>query len=144
MSRARVRVSAIVLVAIGAMFAFAWPYIKMEFAGSAYYTQQDSREYAFYTPELLKNMPRIAEHYRFEFGNVSGPEAQVFTVRFDNATDTSKIRSYLASAGYQPQSRCDVEAECWRTPQSKDVVTLIKYTSPNSVVVQIYRSPYIE
>jgi len=29
------------------MLAVAWPYIKMEFASSAHYTEQDKREYEF-------------------------------------------------------------------------------------------------
>ncbi|MFE8116275.1 hypothetical protein [Brenneria goodwinii] len=138
------KVLACVIVVISVGGFFAWPYLKMEFASSAYYTQQDKREYEYYTPELLKNIPRISENYKFEFGNVSGPQAHVFTVRFYGAADTSKIRNYLTSVGYKPQASCDVEAECWRTQRSKDVVTLIKYNSPDCVVVQIYRSPDTE
>lgn len=139
------RILTIVLVAIGAMFAFAWPYIKMEFAGSAYYTQQDSREYAFYTPELLKNMPRIAEHYSFEYGNISGPQAFVYGVKFEGTTETGRIRDYLLAAGYQPQTRCDVEAECWLSSRAKgDIVTLYTSDPLNMVGVQIYRTPYAE
>ncbi|QJW54979.1 hypothetical protein HL670_01863 [Serratia plymuthica] len=138
------KVLAAVVVGTGAALSFTWPYLKMEFADSAYYTQQDKREYEYYTPELLKNMPRISDNYKFEFGNVSGPQAHVFTVRFYGTPDTSKVRNYLASVGYKVQAQCDVEAECWRAQRSKDVVTVIQYTSPDSLVVQVYRSPYTE
>ncbi|KYG13890.1 hypothetical protein FS592_15750 [Serratia plymuthica] len=86
----------------------------------------------------------IAGTYKFEFGNVSGPQAHVFTVRFYGTPDTSKVRNYLTSVGYKVQAQCDVEAECWRAQRSKDVVTVIQYTSPDSLVVQVYRSPYTE
>lgn len=120
--------------------AFAWPYVKMEFAGSAYYTQNDEKAYAFYTPDLLKRMPRISDRYTFQYMNISGPQAFVYGIRFEDTTDMQKIREYLAAAGYKPQMRCETKAECWRSGQSKDVVTLYNTTSPNNVVVQIYRN----
>ncbi|MFX2609524.1 hypothetical protein [Enterobacter mori] len=129
---------------IAAFIFFVWPYLKMELASSAYYNQNDKREYDYYTPELLKNMPRTSSSYAFEYGYVSGPEAYVFTVRFHGATDTGKINNYLESSGYKHQTQCDVKAECWRAPRSRDVVTVIKYTVPDSVAVQIYRSHYVE
>ncbi|MBS1204098.1 MAG: hypothetical protein H6R25_997 [Proteobacteria bacterium] len=43
-----------VIVLIAAALIWSWPYITMEFAGSAHYTEQDSREYEFYTPDILK------------------------------------------------------------------------------------------
>ncbi|THB83510.1 hypothetical protein E1N66_15275 [Pantoea allii] len=132
----------VVLGLVGVVLAFGWPYIKMGFASSAYYTERDKPEYEYYTPELLKKMPRISDDYAFEFGNVSGPDASVFTVRYHGTSETRNIHRYLVSAGYSPQSQCDVGAECWRSQDSKDIVTVIKYTSPDSVVVQIYRSPY--
>ncbi|GLR10191.1 hypothetical protein COO59_05755 [Mixta theicola] len=135
------RVLSCVIILFSSALFIAWPYIKMMFAGSAYYTQQDKREYEFYTPALLKNMPRISKNYRFEFGNITGPEAHVFTVRFDGTTETTRIRNYLISVGYEPQAECDVKAECWLSPRTKDIVTLIKYTDTDSVAVQIYRMP---
>ena len=135
---------AAMLLISGVALAFFWPYLKMEFASSTYYSELDKRKYEFYTPELLKKMPRISGNYTFEFGNVSGPEAHVFTVRFYGTTETRNIHRYLGSVGYQQQDKCDVEAECWKSQDSTDIVTVIKYTSPESIVVQIYRSPYNE
>ncbi|MFG1174390.1 hypothetical protein AAFN90_12520 [Erwiniaceae bacterium CAU 1747] len=139
-----ITVSVIVLMLVGIGLAFVLPYLKMGFASSAYYTEQDRREYEYYTPELLKKMPRISNDYKFEFGNVSGQQAEVFTVRYQGTSETRNIHQYLVSAGYSQQSQCDVEAECWRSHNSTDIVTVIKYTSPDSIVVQIYRSPYNE
>ncbi|MFB9086166.1 hypothetical protein ACFFW8_12270 [Erwinia tracheiphila] len=66
----------------GVLYFYGWPWLKIGFAESAYYRQQDKREYDFYTPELLKNMPRITNDYSFEFGNISGPQAFVYGIRF--------------------------------------------------------------
>lgn len=132
----------VVLVLAGVALGFGWPYLRMGFASSAHYTEKNKPEYQYYTPELLKKMPRIFDNYAFEFGRVSGPQASVFTVRYHGTSETRSIHRYLVSAGYSRQSQCNVEADCWRSQDSKDIVTVIKYTSPDSVVVQIYRSPY--
>ncbi|WP_224653261.1 hypothetical protein [Pectobacterium versatile] len=121
-----------------------WPYIKMNFAGSARYTELDKREYAFYTPDILKNMPRITHHYDFSFSNVAGPEAKVWTVNFTGTDDTREIQSYLTSVGYEKQAHCDVEAECWRALGSNEVITVATFDTDKSVMVQVYSSPYTE
>lgn len=126
------------------VLTIVWPYVKMEFASSAHYTEQEKREYEFYTPELLKNMPRISTQYAFDFSNVSGPEAHVFTLTFYNVTETKAIRDYLTSSGYKLQKSCDVEADCWRNPMTTDVVTVANLLSEKGTFVQVYRSPYNE
>ncbi|AXF78802.1 hypothetical protein SY86_08185 [Erwinia tracheiphila] len=126
----------------GVLYFYGWPWLKIGFAESAYYRQQDKREYDFYTPELLKNMPRITNDYSFEFGNISGPQAFVYGIRFYGTRDTQNIRHYLKSAGYEPQTHCDIEAECWLSDKSEeDIVTLYTYSSPDTVGVQLYRRP---
>lgn len=132
-----------VLVSI-IVLAIAWPYVKMEFASYAQYTEQDTREYEYLTPDLLKNMPRITKDYRFEYGNVTGPEAHVFTVHIYGTTDSSTIRDYLRVQGYEPQKVCDVEAECWRSHKNSNVVTIAKFVSPEEVFIQLSQSPYNE
>lgn len=134
-----ITVSAAVLVLAGVALAFGWPYLKMGFASSAYYTERDKREYEYYTPELLKRMPRISNNYEFSYSNISGPQAFVYGVHFYGITDTSKIRDYLISKGYEPQKQCQTEAECWRSPQSKDVVSIYGLAKPDLVGVEIYR-----
>lgn len=132
-----------VLVSI-IVLAIAWPYVKMEFASYAQYTEQDTREYEYLTPDLLKNMPRITKDYRFEYGNVTGPEAHVFTVHIYGTTDSSTIRDYLRVQGYESQKVCDVEAECWRSHKNSNVVTIAKFVSPEEVFIQLSQSPYNE
>ena len=51
-------VLAILVVCVIGLF-FGLQYFKMEFADGADYTEQDKREYDFYTPELLKNLNAI-------------------------------------------------------------------------------------
>lgn len=116
-----------------------WPYVRMEFASSAYYTEQDKRSYEYYTPELLKKIPRISDDYKFEFGRITGTEANVFTVKFYGVTETHSIRNYLKSEGYELQTSCNVEAECWESRATTDKVTVGNIHSQKGVFVQIYR-----
>ncbi|MCY9847255.1 hypothetical protein [Pectobacterium jejuense] len=136
--------AAIGIIIIAVVGGSLWPYIKMDFASSAHYTELDKREYAFYTPDILKNMPRITDRYDFTFSNVTGPEAKVWTVNFYGTEDTSKVHSYLTSMGYEKQDRCDVEAEGWRSAGTHDVVTVATFDTDKSVMVQVYSSPYTE
>ncbi|MBW7981090.1 hypothetical protein [Enterobacillus tribolii] len=131
----------LVVVAVAA-FAYAWPYIQMEFAGSAHYTERDAREYDFYTPDILKKMPRITERYDFNYSNITGPAAQVWSINFYGANDINQIDDYLISIGYVKQSTCDIEADCWHAPASKEVVTVAKFATDTSISVQVYLSPY--
>jgi hypothetical protein len=48
------RVLIATLAVIAAALVWLWPYVQMEFAGSAHYTEQDKREYDFYTPRYTK------------------------------------------------------------------------------------------
>lgn len=136
------RVTIGAMLVIGFISLLAWPYIKMEFSSSAHYTENDEREYKYYTPKLLKEMPRISDHYSFQYANISGPQAFVFGVKFEGIADSRKVRDYLLSSGYLRQNQCDIEAECWRSTDSADEVTISASTVTNTVSVQIYRSSY--
>lgn len=131
----------------GIILAAIWIFCKLFFAGSAYYTERDWIKYEFYTPDLLKEMPRLSSKYKFDFVNITGPDAHVFTVHFYDVTDSSEIRNYLKSKGYEAQVSCDVEAECWKHHHGDDVITIAIFQSPKEVFVQIYRkfgTPYDE
>ncbi|HGV0046207.1 TPA: hypothetical protein ACNFPT_004512 [Enterobacter ludwigii] len=127
-----------IVVLIAVALIWAWPYASMEFAGSAHYTQQDRREYEFYTPELLKNMPRISPRYDFDFANVSGPASHVYTVRYYDVTDASRIDAYLESVGYTKQKDCHIEAECWLASDPQETVTVSTLDSKAVQVSVIY------
>lgn len=134
---------------LGFFLVTGWFFLKLFFSGSATYTEKDWMEYEFYTPGLLKEMPRISDKYQFDFSNITGPDAHVFTVHFYNVTDSEEIRNYLKNKGYEPQTSCDVEAECWKkhNDPNNDVISLVKFQSPDEVFVQIYRkfgTPYDE
>lgn len=124
---------------VSIIIVIVWFFLKLFFAGSAYYTENDWLEYEFYTPELLKGVPRISTKYQFDFVNVTGPDVHVFTVHFYGTNDSSMIRRYLISEGYEPQKTCDVEAECWRTHKNHDVVTIAEFSSPKEILLQISR-----
>lgn len=134
-----------VVVVAGIVGSYVWPYLQLEFAESAHYTEKDKREYDYYTPELLRKLPRISDDYEFSYHNISGPQAFVFGVTFNGTTDTRKIRDYLSAEGYEPQAQCQTEAECWRSPRNKkDVVSLYSSTKLNLVGIEIYRSENTE
>lgn len=127
----------IISLILAACIIYALPYVKMEFASSALYTESDKREYNYYTPELLKKIPKISQKYYFRYSNISGPQAFVYSITFEEATDTSPIRDYLLAQGYELQETCNVEAECWKAAYSNDIVTVGKITDPNIVLVEI-------
>ena len=122
------------LAVAGIAFAAGWPYLRMAFASSAYYREQDKRAYEYYTPDSLKKIPRISNNYNFEFGRTAGSEAHVFTVKFYGVVETQRIRDYLKSAGCKPQESCDVEAECWQSPATRDEVTVGNLHSTKGVL----------
>lgn len=132
------------LISVGIALAVTFPYVRMEFASSAHYTELDKREYEYYTPELLQKLPRISDHYEFSYSNISGPQAFVYGVQFNGTTDTSKIRDYLISKGYEPLKQCQTEAVCWRSPHSQDVVSFYSLSELDLVGVEIYRREYVK
>lgn len=131
------RVLIAMVVAVTAALVWVWPYIQMEFAGSAHYTEQDKREYAFYTPDLLKKMPRISPQYDFDFANITGPATHVYTIKFYGTEDTSKIDAYLVSLGYKPQGKCNIDNMCWRGTDNTETVMVRPLKSEKGVAVQI-------
>ncbi|MBT0724866.1 hypothetical protein HH682_10590 [Rosenbergiella sp. S61] len=137
-------VFSVVLLFVGVALTLGWPYLKMGFASSANYTERDKREYDYYTPELIKKMPRISDNYEFSYSNISGPQAYVFSVHFQGARDSIKIQNYLKTEGYELQKTCDVEAECWRSHKTNDVISIAKFLSSNEIFVDLYRSSYNE
>ncbi|ALB62212.1 hypothetical protein AFK62_06720 [Cronobacter condimenti 1330] len=118
-------------------FACAIPYIKMEFAGNAYYTEKDEREYRFFTPKILQEMPRISEKYEFSFINVSGPASHVHVIKFYGTADTRRVSEYLISKGYKKQVTCDIEAACWRGSDPQETLYVGTFKDEDIVMVQV-------
>lgn len=126
-----------VVIVIAAALTYAWPYIKMEFTGFDNYTEQDKREYNFYTPDILRKMPRISERYDFDFANVTGPAKHVNAVKFYGTDDTSKINAYLTSIGYTKQDECDLNSSCWRGTDPQETIYVGILTGEKTVIVQV-------
>lgn len=133
----KLKIISLAVVLVGGILIYAKPYIKMEFAGSVTYTEQDAREYHFYTPEILKNMPRISDRYEFDFANITGPAKHLHAVRFYDVTDTSKIDSYLVSIGYKKQKECDIDASCWQGSDPHETVYVGMLNGEKTVLVQV-------
>lgn len=123
------------VVAVG--LVYAWPYVKMDFAESASYTDRDKREYEFFTPELLKKIPRVSESYQFGYSNVSGPDLLIHDVKFLGTTDASRINTYLEENGYKRLGICDIEGECWQGDDPKISVSVGIVSKPETVIVSV-------
>ena len=136
------KITIFIIAVFAAVLAYFWPMIKMNFAGSAHYTEQDRREYEFYTPEILRDMPRISQRYDFNFANVTGPAMHVNAVRFYDTRDTSKIDSYLISKDYKKQETCDLEATCWKASDPQETIYVGTLTAEDTVLVQVAYSFY--
>ncbi|AHG19288.1 hypothetical protein Z042_06395 [Chania multitudinisentens RB-25] len=130
------KILAVVAVVMVATLAYAWPYIAMEFAGSAHYSEQDTREYEFYTPEILKRMPRISPRYDFDFANITGPATHVYAVKFYDTEATKEIEEYLESTGYM-QEMCDFEVVCWRSSDPQESVYVGTLNGEKTVIIQV-------
>lgn len=139
MKKTIIAIISVVAIA-GISLIVGWPYVRMGFASSAHYTAKDRREYEYYTPIILKKIPKISDTYSFDFSKDSDRNESVYTVHFYGAKDSNLIIRYLRSAGYQRQKTCDVEAECWRSFKNNDVITIAHFTSPQEIFVQVYRS----
>ena len=134
--RRPLKITCITALIIAAVLAFAWPYIQMEFSGSAHYTEQDKREYNFYTPDILKKIPRITSRYDFDFSNNAGPGTQVNVVKFYGTNDTGKVEQYLSSAGYK-KDNCDLGSTCWRKTDPRESIYIDTLKGEKTVVVQV-------
>ncbi|AHG20069.1 hypothetical protein Z042_10840 [Chania multitudinisentens RB-25] len=135
--RKSLKVFSCIAIAVAVVLIFAWPYITMEFAGSAHYTEQDKREYNFYTPDILKKMPRITPRYDFDFANITGPASHIYAVRYYDTDDSSKVDAYLNSIGYRKQDDCHIEAVCWRKTDPQEIVTVSTLNNPKALLVSV-------
>jgi len=118
-----------------------WPYVQMDFAESARYTEKDTRQYEFYTPKLLKNMPRVTKNYGFSFSNVAGPGLLIYELQFQGTTDTSQIDRYLEQHGYKKSSTCDIQGDCWTGPEPKVSLSVGIIKDPGTLIISMVKEP---
>lgn len=125
------------LLLIIGLCAWYWPAIEMRFASSAHYTEQEHDKYVYYTPEVLKSIPRISPDYRFTFANISGPAAHVYTITFLGTDETKIIDGYLKLKGYQEEESCMVKGACWRQLNSQETIVVAKLESQKAVQITV-------
>lgn len=130
------RVLIVTVIVIVAALMWVWPYVQMEFAGSAHYSEQDTKKYEFYTPDILKKMPRIATRYAFDFANITGPASHVYAVKFYGTRETKEIEDYLKSSGYI-QNTCDSGEVCWRGSDPQESVYIGTMKGEDTVIIQV-------
>ncbi len=127
----------VLVVCITGLF-YGLQYFKMEFTDSADYTEKDKREYDFYTPKLLKNMPRVSNTYSFHYSNVSGPNpALIYKASFSGTTDTSKIDTYLEKNGYKKSGGCNTSGTCWIDKDPNITVSVEIKEHPMTIYVEM-------
>ncbi|NIF32967.1 hypothetical protein F3J29_12590 [Enterobacter sp. Cy-643] len=126
-----------VAVVITAGLVWSWPYIEMSFEGSAHYTEQDKREYKFYTPDILREMPRISPRYDFNYVNITGPAAFIHVVSFYDIADSSKVDLYLEGKGYTKQDDCFIDGTCWKGSDPEETITVAHHEKKNFIQVSV-------
>lgn len=124
-----------VVIIVG--LAWTWPYIEMSFEGSAHYTEQDKREYEFYTPDVLREMPRISPRYDFNYVNITGPAAFIHAVSFYDIDDSGKVDLYLEEKGYTKQDDCFIDGKCWKGRDPEETITVAHHEKKNFIQVSV-------
>ena len=127
-----------IIATLTAGIIYVWPYLVMELTDSAHYTESNKREYAFFTPDVLKAMPRISQRFDFLFVNISGPAKHIHVINFYNAEDISLISKYLEQAGYRRQEKCDPQPSlCWRNADPQETIYVGSLRGEKTVIVQV-------
>lgn len=124
------------IIMIALVCAYFWPTLRMEVANSAHYTEQDKREYNFYTPDILKTMPRISARYTFDFANIAGPAKHVYAMKFYDTAVTDELEKYLSERGYK-ETKCDFDSVCWSNNDPQEAIYIDKLKGENNVIVQV-------
>lgn len=128
---------AVLIVCVTGLF-YGLQYLSMEFSDGANYTEKDKREYNFYTPKLLKNMPRVSSVYSFHYSNVSGPNpALIHQVIFFGTTDLSKINAYLEKNGFKKTEMCNKNRDCWVDQDPNITVSVGFVESPVAILIEM-------
>ncbi|THB82259.1 hypothetical protein E1N66_21915 [Pantoea allii] len=132
----KIMLAVLVVCVIGLFYALQ--YLSMEFSDGADYTEKDKREYNFYTPELLKNMPRVSNAYSFHYSNVSGPNpALTYQVIFFGTTDPFKINAWLEKNGFKKTEMCNKNRYCWVGQDPNMTVSVGFEENPAAILVQM-------
>lgn len=126
----------IMLMASGILYA-AWEFVKMNFATSVHYTEQDRIKYLYYTPELLKKFPRVSDDYSFSFANIMGPSILIYSIQFNNTTDLTPVRAFLQTEGYKPAESCITESECWISSSGNTEVSFYSSSKLNFIEIDL-------
>ncbi|KOC90817.1 hypothetical protein [Winslowiella iniecta] len=132
----KIMLAALVICVMGIFYGLQ--YLSMEFADGADYTEQDKWEYDYYTPALLKNLPRVSNVYSFHYRNVSGPNpALIYQASFSGTTDISKIDTYLEKNGYKKTGMCNTNGDCWIGKDQNTTVSVVIEEHPSIIRIEM-------
>ncbi len=105
----------IILLIIAALF-IVWNVILIKFTPgpgeSSRYKESDFLSYYWFTDNLIKNAPRISNHYQFEYWELDGSSPRMSIIEYHDATDADALRDYLNHMKFN-KKKTDSHGERW-------------------------------
>lgn len=128
-------VGIVLCVVMGAAVAVSWPSLELRLTDNTVYQETDRRQYEYFTPEVLKNIPRISDKYIFDYALVDGSPRTVHAVKFYGTTDVKPVKRYLESLGYRAHAGCDIGNECWKGSNPLETISVEGLNRQAGVIV---------
>lgn len=100
------------------------------------YTEKDWFKYYFFTPDELKQAPRLTNDYIIGIRAQDGPSPGTATIEFYGTQDTQTLKRYLASLGYYPVID-DFSREVWYSADN-ELSAQVVAGGENSVSLTIF------
>lgn len=124
-----------ILAVLMAAIIFSWNGIKMRMTDSATYTQDDASQYEYFTPDLLKEMPRISHKFDFDYAVIDGNPRQINAIKFYGTENDQQVISYLKSRGFSSAPDCNAGFVCWSGSDPKVTVSVGNIKPGEGVIV---------
>ncbi|MDY4376011.1 hypothetical protein [Pectobacterium carotovorum] len=99
------------------------------------YTESEYFTYYAFTDEDIRNAPRISSNYAFEYvpGDGYAPSNAII---FNDTSDTTLLKTYLTTLGYEQQKRKQGEEDVWKKRTEIEGATF--YIWVNKDAKQVY------
>ena len=108
-------------------------YLFLAYEPEMTYRESDKVRYHLYTPESIKQAPRLSPDYTFSHSAANG-QPETAGVCFSGVSDAAALKQYLVSRGYAFARKAPV-GELWTSERHRDVYfTVISRVSPGRQV----------
>ena len=108
-------------------------YLLLPYEPEMTYRESDRVRYHLYTPESIKQAPRLSTDYTFSHSAANGQQ-DTAGVCFSGVSDTAALKQYLVLRGYSFARKAPA-GELWTSERSQDVYfTVISRVSPGKQV----------